>query len=673
MQSNISGVIIVSQKYWQDASNQAIWGKVFAQEFSRHTIFVIDNNLHKTRLEITKFLNKAKSQQVCLVFVDHLSPGDLASFINHARNDTNPIVLQKTNSTNIIRKFISKTLHRGHNLSPYSAIKLLPRSVCYNLKPSDISFRSDQSLIHLATLMGLSIGTISTNKKPKKGQYLHSLVTKVFNRYSPPRPFHILALNSENMLGAGLVHHGKTFVTHSTLKEHHSAANTFTLIQYLITTSLIISFVTGLIISPVQTMIVFTAILSTIYFVDVLFNLFLVGKSLNTPPELSFSDEELDKIKDKDLPIYTILVPLYKEANVLAGFVDSISKMDYPKEKLDVLLLLEADDLETINMAKSLGLPKNIRSIIVPISSPKTKPKACNYGLAFAKGEYCVIYDAEDHPDPRQLKKAILGFKASPPEVACLQAKLNYHNKDQNLLTRFFTAEYSLWFDVVLPGLQSINTYIPLGGTSNHFRTKDIISFEGWDAFNVTEDADLGSRLFKAGYRTAIIDSITLEEANSKVGNWIRQRSRWIKGYMQTYLVHNRNLPQFIKDKCWHALIFQLVVGGKIAFMLINPLLWIATISYFALYQYVGPTIESFYPTSVFYMAAFSLIFGNFLFMYYYMIGVAKHGHWSLVKSIFLIPIYWLMISMAAVKALYQLIVDPHYWEKNHPRFTPHF
>src|SRR6185436_4286234 len=153
----------------------------------------------------------------------------------------------------------------------------------------------------------------------------------------------------------------------------------------------------------------------------------------------------------------------------------------------------------------------------------------CNYGLHFAKGEYLVIYDAEDIPDPLQLKKAFLAFQKLPSNVACLQAKLNYFNSDQNLLTRFFTAEYSLWFDVILTGLQSIETTIPLGGTSNHFKTKILKQLKGWDPFNVTEDCDLGVRLFKQGYKTAIIESTTLEEANSNTKNWIRQRSRWIK------------------------------------------------------------------------------------------------------------------------------------------------
>ncbi len=322
---------------------------------------------------------------------------------------------------------------------------------------------------------------------------------------------------------------------------------------------------------------------------------------------------------------------------------------------------------ETIDVAQQMTLPDYVRIVVVPHSLPKTKPKACNYGLSLAKGEYLVIYDAEDIPEPLQLKKAYLGFQTLPENIKCLQAKLNYFNPHQNLLTRLFTAEYSLWFDIVLPGLQSINTSIPLGGTSNHFRTADLRDLKGWDPFNVTEDADLGTRLFKLGARTAIIDSVTLEEANSNLKNWIRQRSRWVKGYMQTYLVHMRHPFQFWKKSGRHFFLFQINVGGKIAFMLINPILWLATISYFAINRLVGPTIESLYPTPVLYMAAISLIFGNFMYFYYYMIGCAKRDHWSVIKYIFLIPFYWFFMSVAAAMALYELIVKPHYWQKtNH-------
>ncbi len=489
---------------------------------------------------------------------------------------------------------------------------------------------------------------------------IHALLLKT--KHIPP--VHFSPGSHGSMQGAGVGYNKKRYVTHSTLPHHMSALYVVTFLQKLLVAVLIVGCIAGLISNALLTIQVFVAILSVIYFIDVLFNLYLVLLYLHVPQEITFTQDEIGGVVDSKLPIYTILCPLYKEGRIIPQFLKAIEKLEWPKNKLDVQLLLEEDDNESQEIVKKMKLPSYVRAIVVPHSMPKTKPKACNYGLLQATGEYLVIFDAEDIPEPLQLKKAYLAFQKVPKDVKCLQAKLNYFNPHQNLLTRFFTAEYSLWFDVTLPGLQAINTSIPLGGTSNHFRTKNLLSLKGWDPFNVTEDADLGIRLFKQGYKTAIIDSITLEEANSRWGNWLRQRSRWLKGYMQTYLVHMRDYFTFTKNQGIHSLIFQLTVGGKIAFIIINPLLWVATISYFALYQYVGPTIESFYPPVVFYMAAFSLVFGNFLFLYYYMIGCARKNQWSLVKYVFLVPFYWLMTSIAASIALYQLIFKPHYWEK---------
>ena len=480
----------------------------------------------------------------------------------------------------------------------------------------------------------------------------------------PIKPIIIHPVEDNSMKGAGMRFKKHKYITHTTLHHGQSAVETFISKQKtFIGTLLLISFI-GLLIKPLLILQIIIALLSFIYFADVVFNLFVILKSLHFPQEITFEKEEFEALDDKLLPIYTILCPLYKEAHIIPHFLKSIEKLDYPKDKLDVMLLLEEDDKGSITAVEKMNLPQYVRMVVVPDSLPKTKPKACNYGLSFAKGEYLVIYDAEDMPDPLQLKKAFIAFKKSPKTIICLQAKLNYYNPHQNLLTRFFTAEYSLWFDVTLTGLQSFNTSLPLGGTSNHFKTVDLFKLQGWDPFNVTEDADLGIRLFKKGYTTAIIDSVTLEEANSKWGNWLRQRSRWIKGYMQTYLVHTREFFGFKGIKKKHSLIFHLVIGGKIAFILINPILWLATISYFTLHAIVGPTIESLYPSLVFYMAGTSLIFGNFLFLYYYMIGCVKRDQWNLIKFVYLVPIYWIMISVAGFIALYQLIFKPHYWEK---------
>lgn len=470
--------------------------------------------------------------------------------------------------------------------------------------------------------------------------------------------------NESESIGSGVFYNKSEFITHTKLPHHKSALYTFKRMQKVFFALAFALFTIGMVINPLGTLGAFIAVLSTIYFLDVLFTLFIVSKSLKFPPEVSFNEDALESINDEELPIYSILCPLFKEKQILPYFVDAISKLDWPKDKLDVLLLLEEVDKETIEAAQQMELPEYFRIIVVPHSNPQTKPKACNYGLHMAKGKYVVIYDAEDIPDIKQLKKAHLAFQELPENILCVQAKLNYFNPNQNLLTTMFTAEYSLWFDIMLPGLQSIETTIPLGGTSNHFKREQLIALHGWDPFNVTEDCDLGARIFKEGYKTAIIDSTTYEEANSNVKNWIRQRSRWIKGYWQTYLVHMRDPLKFFKQHGFHAVLFQLIIGLRTTFILINPVLWVLTVSYFTLYKYVGSTIEALYPPYVFYMAVFSLIFGNFMYLYNYMIGLAKRQTWWAIKYVFFIPFYWFLTSIAAFLAFYQLIVKPHYWEK---------
>ena len=211
----------------------------------------------------------------------------------------------------------------------------------------------------------------------------------------------------------------------------------------------------------------------------------------------------------------------------------------------------------------------------MPPSQPQTKPKACNFALRFARGEYLVIYDAEDRPEPDQLRKVVATFRRAPPNTACLQCRLNYFNANENWLTRMFTLDYSLWFDQVLPGLERLNMPIPLGGTSNHFRIDVLRELRAWDPFNVTEDADLGIRLTQKGYRVGVVDSTTFEEASCQAGNWIRQRSRWIKGYMQTLLVHTRRPLHLIRSTGPLGFLgFVFFIGGTVLSGLLNPIFW---------------------------------------------------------------------------------------------------
>ena len=609
------------------------------------------------------------------------APENFVGMLNELENSDVVVANRKHYRDSTLRKIFSKTFRLtfgrvlfGLDHDIQSGLKVFTRQLWETVKFMPQSpWTFDLEFLHRAKQAGFKIQKYNIIfYKRKNGKSNVSFVKQTaeigFNalrvRAKRIHPAHIPPSGKYSMLGAGVGFRKRKYITHTTIPHNISALKTATLSQKLIFLLIFVDILLGLYISPLITLQVLVGLLSAIYFADVLFNLYLITKSLGKTNEITSTQEELGSIKNADLPVYTILCPLYREARVIPQFLDAIEKISWPKDKLDVILLLEEDDVETIEKASQMDLPKYVRTLIVPHSIPKTKPKACNFGLGHAKGEYIVVYDAEDIPDPLQLKKAYLGFKKAKGNVICLQAKLNYYNSHQNLLTRLFTAEYSHWFDLTLPGLVSIDTTLPLGGTSNHFRIESLRQVHGWDPFNVTEDADLGVRLFKKGYKTAMIDSETLEEANSKVRNWLRQRSRWIKGYMQTYLVHTRGSTPSLNGGRGHSLIFHLVVGGKLAFVLINPFLWLATFSYFALYAYVGPAIEAVYPTAVFYMAVFSLVFGNFLFLYYYMIGLAKKGQWHLVKFVFLIPIYWVMLSLGAFIALYQLILKPHYWEK---------
>ncbi len=573
-----------------------------------HTVFV--NFLHKFDISLRSPIKVMKREIIERIHYDLTSPAGELTFLVNARNGGYIITINR----------LQKTLYASEKQTEYT-------------------------FSHLRSLALTAL----------KLKFLRAEII----------PFHPEVAKKK---GKGFHYKGQEYIHHSDLSHEQTAFYRLSGKQIILTGAFLPILGLGLYVNWHATLVWTMALITCIYFADLLFNLFLIYRSFSKPSEIQVTQKELASHDTSFWPTYTVYCPLYKEWRVLPQFIKAIGRLDYPKEKLQIVLLLEENDQETIMNIKNYKLPKYFEIIIVPHSNPKTKPKACNYGLQFAKGEYTVIYDAEDIPDPLQLKKVILAFQKVKKNIICIQAKLNFYNPHQNLLTRVFTAEYSLWFDLVLTGLQSVQAPIPLGGTSNHFRTADLHMLKGWDSFNVTEDCDLGMRLVKLGYKTAIVDSTTLEEANAGVVNWFWQRTRWIKGYMQTYLLHMRRPQEFLLN--WrepHVITFQLVVGGKVMSMLINPLMWVMTILYFTYRSHFGSFIESFFPTPIFYMAILSLLLGNFLYMYYYMIGCAKHGHDELVKYVILVPIYWLAMSLAAYMAVYKLITQPHYWSKtNH-------
>ena len=449
-----------------------------------------------------------------------------------------------------------------------------------------------------------------------------------------------------------------------------SAFTVFTLPQYLTFVLLCAALLSGLWLSPARTLMMLNIPITAFFLIVVVFRTWVGVSGAAAETAITISDDDVHAIDNRALPIYSILVPVFKEERVIGTLLKALRDLDYPADKLDIMLLFEEDDPETLAAAKAAAPAANVRFLIVPSGDPQTKPKACNVGLLFARGDYLVVYDAEDQPEPDQLKKALLAFRRGPAELVCVQAALNYYNWNDNFLTRMFTLEYSFWFDYLLPGLDKLGLPIPLGGTSNHFRTQVLRELGGWDPFNVTEDADLGIRAAMHGYRVGIVNSTTYEEANKQIGNWLRQRSRWIKGYMQTALVFSRDPVGLVRRAGWkHTLGFALLIGGTPLIFLIQPisialtLIWLFTRS---------ALLESLFPPVVLYLSLFNLLIGNALAIYVNMFAVFKRRLHMLVLFSLFNPFYWILHSIASFKALGQLYTRPYYWEKTTHGLTRH-
>ena len=413
---------------------------------------------------------------------------------------------------------------------------------------------------------------------------------------------------------------------------------------------------------PIVTLTFLVVLATAGYVAGVGYRVALFRRSLNSDSVITVTDADARAVLDHELPVYTVLVPAYHEPEVVGGLLGSLSRMEYPHDKLDVKLLLEADDHETIAAVAVLGDVPFLEVVLVPPSEPRTKPKALNYGLCSARGELVTIFDAEDDPDPLQLRRAVIALDRAGPNVACVQAKLSYANAEHNVITKWFTAEYTMWFNLFLPGLSDLGAPIPLGGTSNHFRREVLDRLGGWDPFNVTEDADLGLRIARSGFEVRVLDSVTLEEANSDFVNWAKQRSRWYKGYLQTWLVHVREPRRTARELGWWPFLqMNLFVGGTPFLALLNPIFWALTLVWFVGQPLI---IRDVFPAPVYYAGILAWVFGNFAVVYMMVVSVRLSRRPELLLTALIAPVYWIMMSIAATKAAVQLVVAPSFWEK---------
>jgi cellulose synthase/poly-beta-1,6-N-acetylglucosamine synthase-like glycosyltransferase len=380
--------------------------------------------------------------------------------------------------------------------------------------------------------------------------------------------------------------------------------------------------------------------------------------------------QPMGNISPRDMPVYTVLVPLYKEAEIVPQLLRALSGLRWPASKLDIKLVCEADDAGTIAAIEKYILPPCFELIRVPRSGPRTKPKALNYALQFARGEFVVVYDAEDRPDPDQLIEAWNTFRVNDVSLACLQAPLLISNFHSHWLTRMFAFEYAALFRGLIPWLARMNLVIPLGGTSNHLRRECLEAVGGWDCHNVTEDADLGLRLARFGFRVGVISRGTWEDAPRCYTDWRKQRTRWIKGWIQTWLVHMRNPRRTCRELgAIRFAMSTLYMTGLILSALVYPLMLI-TVSLLVTTLLKGP--DSLW---WFWLLCVDGVNIALAYLSFYVLGLKtlSRDERRAGRYFCWIPVYWLLMSVSAWRAVGQLFYAPHLWEKtpHHPSSPP--
>lgn len=361
------------------------------------------------------------------------------------------------------------------------------------------------------------------------------------------------------------------------------------------------------------------------------------------------------------LPVVTLMLPLFHETEIAATLLERLGRLDYPAERLDLCLILEAEDDLTRGALARASLPAHAQVIEVPAGSIRTKPRALNYALNFARGTIIGIYDAEDRPAPDQILRVVRQFARSDGRTACLQGALDYYNHGSNWLARCFTLEYAGWFRVILPGLARLGLVVPLGGTTLFLRRHVIEEVGGWDAHNVTEDADLGVRLARRGYRTGLIDTMTEEEANARAWPWVKQRTRWLKGYAMTWAVHSRDPRRLLADLGpWRVLGLQILLFGTLSQFLLAPLFW----SFWLLPLGLPHPLAGLMPHWALVTLCVLFLVAEAVNWLVAGLGAHRAGKTGLALWIPLMQLYFPMATVAAWRAMWQALRQPFHWEK---------
>lgn len=436
-----------------------------------------------------------------------------------------------------------------------------------------------------------------------------------------------------------------------------SAFRVFSSAQYLLIILGLIMVLAGLWISPIWTMLLATVLSATVFGLAVTFRMLIGLAETPTSARITVSTEQLAALSERSMPTYSILVPFDREPEQVKPLLASLAALDYPVYKLDVILLFQEEDRESLGAAKAAAPPDNVRLLVLPAGELHTKPMACNVGLLYAKGEFVVVLDASDRPDPDQLRKAAVAFRRGPRRLACLQATRNARNSRTTVLSRFAAIDQLFWLEHLLPGLDRWRLPVPIGGTSNHFRTAVLRELGGWDPFNVTEDADLGVRASIHGHRVGTINSTTSVVIHATLLPWLQHRTRWIKGYMQTALVFLRD-PIALTRRLGarRTAGFGFLIAATPLGHLMQPVATGLVVGWIVIGLGGLPVTVGAWAVQ---LSLVMLLLGYGSIVAIHLFTALRHRRYRLSLFAPLAPLYWLLHSVAAVAAVVQLLIHP--------------
>ncbi len=410
----------------------------------------------------------------------------------------------------------------------------------------------------------------------------------------------------------------------------------------------------------------FAGFISTVYIAILLFKLVMMHRSVAANRRI-VTDDDLRALRDEELPVVSMFIPLYKEPEIIPQIFRYLSDFDYPQGKLDIIFILESTDTETAQAFLAMHPPAHFKALLSPDVPPKTKPKAMNVAFKEAKGEVLVIFDAEVLPERDQLKRAVAMFKKFP-EAKYLHGRMDVYNAEENWITRLYTAEFCYFYHYFMPGLIESKYPVPISGHSTYFRAEVIEKVGAWDGYNVAEDCDIGIRIYRKGFGSGMmLDSHTWEQSTTTIPTWVRQRTRWIQGFIQTSMVQLR-YPLLLKRELgsWrNFLVFLFLVPGNVLLNMLNIFQWILFVLWHTTH---APFLQVAYDGVVLYLATTCFLLGNFLFTYFTMYGLFARKHFRIVPWAVLSFVYWIMLGVATLRSTLHLFLHPHKWDK-----TKHF